>query len=243
MKKLLVCLCLLCLFGCSYNKTEKNEIEIGKVTFDNQVITFYDEQVSFNEGAITTSWLYYKTDSINLKNDGSLTSKDGSMKMYVDFYGTKIVTNEMDVVIEPVESLKYKDHDLNVYILDTNSKYYKIDKGKDDYSFLRWTTITGESSTSSNQIDVDIEQLKLEVDGWMKIDDYKEYASYDDFELYFEVQLNKEEIDNYINIWQFFRAQLDDGRWTVRIDDNDNRQYYLLNKEQVDNFKKLLNIQ
>ena len=241
MKKLLICLCLLCLFGCSYKKTEKNEIEIGKVTFDNEVVTFYDEQVIFNEGTITTSWLYYKTESRNFKSDGTLKSKDGSMKMYVDFYGTNIVTDINDVVIEPVDSLYYKDHDLNVYFLDANAKYFTKAKDASDYSYLTYiSSATGDSSHSSKSFDLDNDALKSEVDSWTKIDSYEEYAKYNDFHLFFEIRRNKMEIDNYIVIWQFYRVQLDDGRWVVWIDDNNSRQYYLLDVKQVEGFKGLV---
>ena len=51
------------------------------------------------------------------------------------------------------------------------------------------------------------------------------------------------EIDNYTVIWQFYRATLDDGRWAVWIDDNNSRQYYLLDLKQVESFKKLINNQ
>ena len=241
MKKLFICLCLLCLFGCSYNKTERNEIEIGKVTFDNEVVTFYDEQVIFNEGTITTSWLYYKTESRNFKSDGTLKSKDGSMKMYVDFYGNEIVTDENDVVLEPVDSLYYKDHALNIYVLDANAKYFSKAKDASDYSYLTWiSSATGDSSIHSRTFDLDNDVIKAEVDSWMKIDDYEEYAEYNDFHLFFEIHRNKMEIDNYIVIWQFYRAQLDDGRWVVWIDDNNSRQYYLLDVKQVEDFEKLI---
>ncbi len=241
MKKLFICFCLLCLFACSDGNTQIEHIEIGKIEFDNEIVTFYDEVCSHHDGLITTSMLYYKTDSRNFKNSGTMKSKDGTLKLYVDFYGNEIVTNALDVVIEPIHSFYYNDHDLHIYVLDASEKYFTKLKDVSDYSYLTMmSSATGDSSVSSTSFDLDNNALKAEVNKWTKIESYEEYAEYKDFYLFFEIQRNKMEIDNYQTIWQFYRAQLDDGRWIVRIDDNNRRQYYLLDVNQVVDFKKLI---
>ena len=241
MKKWFICFCLLCLFGCSDGNTKITNIEIGKIEFDNEVVTFYDEQANHHDGLIATSWLYYKTESNNFKQDGTLKSKDGTKKMYVDFYGNEIVTDAFDEVIEPVESMQYDDHELHIYVLDANAKYFTKVKDTRDYNYLIWNySATGDSAVSSRAFDLDNDAIKNEVACWMKLDGYEEYAEYKDFHLFFEIQRNKKEIDNYTAIWQFYRARLDDGRWVAWIDDNNSKQYYLLDVKQVEDFEKLI---
>lgn len=239
MKKIIVLiLCVLFLFGCSNGKTSKNDIEIGKTIFDNEVITFYEEEVIHHDGLITTNYLYYKTESRNFKNDGTLLSKDGKSKMYVDFYGEMEISDSLGNIVVPSDSFTYDNHNVDIYVVDTSSTYYVLNRGLDEYFFGKCVLVET-TCVDHKLIELDLNQLNMEVNSWKKIDDYKEYASYKDFVPYMEIRQNKVELDKGILIWQYSKVELMDGRWVVCIDEGD-RDYYLLDVTQVKSLKKVI---
>ena len=236
MKKFIILiLSWLVLMGCSNNHYETTQIKLGEIDFDGEIITFYHEQIWSNE-IQTGSHYYYQTESSKEKMDGILFSKDGSLKLFVDFEGNQEVLDEANMIVEPFELLYYGEMISSIYVLKTDEVYHVRFKAMNDYSFC----LSSEASHVS--IELDLQLLKAQIENWLKLEDCSKYASSESFDLFLEIIKNRREVGELIRAWSFGKVELDDGRWIVFIRE-DEREYYLLEIEQVDLLKKLISKQ
>lgn len=234
MKKIFaLVLSLIVLTSCSFNKYKINQIKIGQLCFDGEIITFYHEQIMRNQ-MLTGGSFYYQTESNNQKNEGILFSKDGSLKLFVDFEGNLEVLDEYGKIVEPDESIRYETYTIKIYVLKTEQVY--------DVRFIEMDDMncTLRSETAAVSVDLNLDLLKLQVESWLRLEDCTDYTSPERFDLFLEIVKNRRELGDLIRVWEFGKVELEDGRWCVFIQE-DEREYYLLEIEQVELLKNLVN--
>lgn len=233
MKKIFALVLSLIVFtSCSSNKYKINQIKIGQLYFDGEIITFYHEQIMHNQ-ILTGSSFYYQTESSNQKTDGILFSKDGSLKLFVDFEGNQEVLDESGKVVEPDESIPYETYTTKIYVLKTEQVH--------DVRFIEMDDMgcTLISETAAVSVDLNLDLLKLQVESWLRLEDCTEYTSPGKFDLFLEIVKNRREMGDPIRVWEFGKVELEDGRWCVFIRE-DEREYYLLEIEQVELLNNLV---
>ncbi len=225
-------LSLIVLMGCSNISYKTHQIKIGETSFDGETITFYHDQIMRNE-VLTGSHFYYITESSKEKMDGILFSEDGSLRFLVDFEGNQEVLDSSGMIAEPSDSLSYQNSSINIYVLDANEVYDVRFKELDDYSVQLL------SDNDSILTDINLDSLETQIEGWVKLEDCSEYVSPEDFDLFLQISKNRREVGELIRVWDFGKAELEDGKWIVFIRE-DEREYYLLEEKQVESLKELI---
>lgn len=226
LRKILVLFVLsILLSACDNCRYETIQTKIGEISFDGEIITFYDEQ-NYRGDLPTGRQFYYQTESSRDEKSGPLLSEDGSLRMFVDFGGYEEVLDSSGMIVAPSYCLDYEDKPVHIYILKTSEVHNVRSKGMDDYSF----SYMGEFGYVS--IDLNFEKLQTEIKGWTRLEGCPEYASASNFDVFLEVTKNRREVGELIRTWNFSKFELDDGKWVVFICEYEG-DYYLLDTNQV----------
>lgn len=245
MKKLFaICLSVLMLCGCTSND-KKVVTELGQTEFDGMKITFYENHTDFGSG-MSSTYLYFTNDKDGVEHTTAspfIVSSDKSTKLYVDLMGYNEVFDEHDNVVPFVEEIEYEGGVIRIYHLDNNKKYYEKNVNLGDHTiFGAIESPTGMTITYSKEYKFSYDMLMEKVNTWEKIDTYEKYADYKEFKEFMKVEFNKYEINGFRNIIIFHKVELENGDWLIMVEPIQaiKKNYYLLTKEQVEDFKELL---
>lgn len=240
MKKLIgLFVMLVFLTGCDNCRYETFSVEIGQISFDGMPVTFYEERV-YRGDQLTSEWLYYTTSFSDAQNDGMIESQDGSLKMFVDFYGEQEVQDELRNVVEPNEYIQHDDHHIYIYFLDADKRFDVLDKGQGDYSFMTTIEPCTESKCTAF-LNLEIKDVEKEIEGWTELGNSQDYVRPDDFTVFFEITKNRRKVGELRRVWTFAKSELEDGRWIVFLME-DERVYYLLSQNQAEAFLRLIEL-
>ena len=246
MKKVFVFVfCALMLFGCVpvVKNKETEHIELGQTEFDGMKITFYKDATYFEVGDVSAAStdLYYCVEGLPLKYSdysADVVSKDKLTRFYADLYGVVEVFDESGHLIPYTEEIEAEGHEIYVYQLKNDQKYYAKPMGNPDYG-LRGCVRSGNGYSCAIEYDFTYEDLMVESEQWQEIESYKDYVDYYDLEMFISVTSLRHEIGGNLKCFDFYKAELENGSWIVSVV-SDETNTYLLDVDQVEKLKEMM---